>query len=423
MQNILSLSIPRSGHHLFVKILENYFSKFEFSHCETYEVIDCCNKSPCTSVLKKNISSSRFYEYENHLKLFIKKSHDLKNEISISDNFFRIVQLREPLQSAIANLRWEVQHFNSLQLNEFGLIINKFILYYIIFYNKWCTEGGKFLLTFEELTSSPDSIYQNVSRFLSIMNLEIDEVRLNDSISISTSKDSHTNIERNFSPSNYSESLYFSMSGFLTHFLLSKLPILCPSIISHYPNRHDIQPQDLEIEESYNKLFYILDFSSDCNINIDLTTDYRTLDKQTLLVKEGLRYFIPLGFSQPEYKNGMWTDSDIFILPCRFNSDYDSYSIKLSCWALYPYELISKTRLFFNAINYYEELPFNSKVDQNFLEINIDTSFIKSNLIDLKDGCFIFKIYNHVYYDSNDSRKLGFLFKNIEGRSHNNNEK
>src|SRR5450755_1833667 len=107
MKRVISLSIPRSGHHLLVRLVHSYFEHGKFLYCEAYTDRECCGHIPCDAVSRR--AKSKF-GCDSHLRLFMQKNHELKLEVPVEATAQYIVQLREPAQAAIALLRWEMTH-------------------------------------------------------------------------------------------------------------------------------------------------------------------------------------------------------------------------------------------------------------------------------------------------------------------------
>ena len=105
MKRLISVSIPRSGHHLLVALLWNYFKHGQFLYCEAYTYSECCGQVPCNAVLRR---AKREFGTDVRLRLFMQKSHDIDHEIMVRPAERYVVQLRDPAQAVIGRLRWEM---------------------------------------------------------------------------------------------------------------------------------------------------------------------------------------------------------------------------------------------------------------------------------------------------------------------------
>ena len=87
--HLVGASIPRSGHHFLVQILQQLLGP-AFAHCEFYGPDDCCRSIPCR----------RFGD----VQLFFQKNHDLDLTLPASlEGVTYVVQYRDPVMSALSD--------------------------------------------------------------------------------------------------------------------------------------------------------------------------------------------------------------------------------------------------------------------------------------------------------------------------------
>ncbi|MDH3378372.1 MAG: hypothetical protein OEQ39_15635 [Gammaproteobacteria bacterium] len=81
---VICVSIPRSGHHLIVELLTSYFD--DFKYCEYYVPEDCCKNIPCTKP-----------------KMNLQKNHDFDLSLPVNRDWHYVIQYRNPLLSAMSD--------------------------------------------------------------------------------------------------------------------------------------------------------------------------------------------------------------------------------------------------------------------------------------------------------------------------------
>src|ERR1700692_1543945 len=145
MVHVLGVSMPRSGHHLFVRILRNTL-RDRFAYCEFYKN-GCCKAIPCTSKVKTT---------ESHV--FLQKSHDrdFKDPLSIAGTY-RVVQYRSPVPRALSNYELHLKNGSENTPRNFRNFLINEALYSERFYKKWLTNRAlkHLLLSYEELANNP----------------------------------------------------------------------------------------------------------------------------------------------------------------------------------------------------------------------------------------------------------------------------
>lgn len=154
---IVCKSMPRSGHHFLVSLLENTFEK-EFSYCPFYTNKDCCELQPC--------------EKKHSGLLFMQKSHDfqLSDPNKISKSYKYLIQYRHPIPRLFSDwalYTWKTQKDGDYEsFQKFAFERKK---YYIDFAKKWIIpfslNDSCFLMSYESLVGEPVRILQNFVRF------------------------------------------------------------------------------------------------------------------------------------------------------------------------------------------------------------------------------------------------------------------
>lgn len=167
MIHVLGASMPRSGHHLFVRMLEHTLNG-KFSYCEFYGE-GCCKSIPCSSD-KKSAGG--------HAEIFMQKSHDwqFNDPISVPDTF-RVIQYRSPVPRTLSNYELHVRNTNQDTLQTFRSFLVTEALYYERFYKKWLVNRPSefMLLSYEELTSDPIKAARDFFKYVG-MPVDLDTV-------------------------------------------------------------------------------------------------------------------------------------------------------------------------------------------------------------------------------------------------------
>ena len=124
---IESHSLPRSGHHYLINLLQKA-TIGKFSYCESYNEPGCCASNPC--------SVNSYWRHarnknENHLRLI--KSHDfqLTNKIfKCMPGMYRLIQLREPFELIVSWLELAQLEINKKLLKENSIDTSRIFLYH-----------------------------------------------------------------------------------------------------------------------------------------------------------------------------------------------------------------------------------------------------------------------------------------------------
>ena len=159
--HIICTSMPRSGHHLLVRLLTGYYQD-KFIYCDYYGVHNknCCNKIPCINYIEKLKSDF----------VFMQKSHDHSLKDPILDKYKYIIQYRHPIPRSISNFQLYVKkdRENRDTKEGFKQFLDIEFNYYMGFYQKWLV-GAKsniLLLKYEDLSASSLESFQKVVRFV-----------------------------------------------------------------------------------------------------------------------------------------------------------------------------------------------------------------------------------------------------------------
>jgi hypothetical protein len=137
---VVGVSWPRSGHHLAVNLLQEYFGD-EFSYCEFYTPKDCCRTAPCI----------------RHGSVKFSKNHDFYSMMPISDRHPYLIQYRSFLPSVVSAFEMFVGQGRPDTLASFEEFAIAAADMYNAFLAKWVfglhPPGERLILRYEELTS------------------------------------------------------------------------------------------------------------------------------------------------------------------------------------------------------------------------------------------------------------------------------
>jgi hypothetical protein len=291
MKSVISVSIPRSGHHLLVHLLWNYFKYGQFLYCEAYTYDKCCRRIPCDAVSRRAKSE---FGNELHLRLFMQKSHDLDYEVPVEATWRYIVQLRDPAQAAIGFLRWEVVRGAQDSLGEIPHALFDFLCYYIRFYHKWCMpaiagakEPDTHVLHYEALVGAREQTRSAFLQLLEWLNLPIEDMRLEYSLDKSLSVDAHTLEIRGHETEIRDIEYYDRLCGGSFRFLLNQVVAFCPGLPISRGGTNEYWPIPDWTEQLMGELFFPIDLSSTSNAVLDFKMSERRLQRDSLAVKSG----------------------------------------------------------------------------------------------------------------------------------------
>lgn len=326
MKRVVSVSIPRSGHHLLVQLLWNYFKFGRFLYCEAYTTEGCCGRIPCTAVSER---AKVELGTDLHLRLFMQKSHDLNNEVAPDPNARYLVQIRDPAQAAIGYLRWEMTHGwkENFSLGEIPKSLFDFLCYYIRFYHKWCApivEHGKpdrHVIYYEQLIGSQAQARSEVLGMLEWLNLPIDDEAMDYSLNKSLGVDAHSREARSLEDRRYDVDYYDRFCGGSFRFLLGLVAAFCPgSPVSCGGSGGRAGTE--EERRRMREVFFPMDLSATSEAILDFKSTERRLQQQTLTVSGGAPVvYRALGLSYGDPGSGVWTVSESAIFPFRISSE------------------------------------------------------------------------------------------------------
>ena len=169
---ILGKSLPRSGHHFFIKMLNSCLQE-EFDYCEIYKNKNCCKSTPCD------------LDYSG--LLFLQKSHDFRLTDEIIESCKYLIQFRHPIPRLFSHWNLAVKNNKSLldtqdQFVRFARLKKK---YYIDFMRKWffpfCEDPRFFMMSYESLVGEPFYTTQQFLKFAIDINYELDRKSFNQS--------------------------------------------------------------------------------------------------------------------------------------------------------------------------------------------------------------------------------------------------
>lgn len=153
MDHVTGVSWPRSGHHMLVNLLKNYFGT-EFSYCSFYgSEIDCCKSLPCKRADKIDFT----------------KSHDFDLSLSQLQGHKYLVQYRDFVPSVVSNFELHVRNGNDDTAEEFRRFCSLEFGRYKAFLSKWVYSDfarEQLVLKYEEFLKEPtDSLLRVASYF------------------------------------------------------------------------------------------------------------------------------------------------------------------------------------------------------------------------------------------------------------------
>ena len=154
---VFSKSMPRSGHHLLVDLLMEYYGR-EIAYCEFYRD-GCCKHQPCVRA-RHPMLGNRF---------FIQKSHDFRFDDPVLPDSTYLVQYRHPSPRLQSN--WD--HYVFVQSGAdtesgFRAFARSEADYFIRFWERWVTNAPPrtMVLAYEHLIADPRSSVRRVVQHL-----------------------------------------------------------------------------------------------------------------------------------------------------------------------------------------------------------------------------------------------------------------
>ncbi len=156
MLRLLSVSLPRAGHHVAEMVLGRLFGP-RFAYCEFYTIRTCCKSIPCTRIPAHAGAGA---------VLFMQKSHDHDLTDPADPEFDGLlIQVREPVARALSNYELDLRTVgppHSIEYMRFWLGLEA--AYTVGFIEKWCAapDPRAFILKYEDLLADPVTYYQRL---------------------------------------------------------------------------------------------------------------------------------------------------------------------------------------------------------------------------------------------------------------------
>lgn len=151
MLHLLSVSMPRSGHHFLHRILDAAYGE-GFGYCDFYgawknnSYAECCKSIPCTKAAGFTI--------------FMQKNHDFKLRHPYSPESKYLVQIRHPVPRLISDFCLFVRKRPDQETcSGFEAFAEDKKAYYVDFWQKWVAEPREniAILQYEKLYDDPAS--------------------------------------------------------------------------------------------------------------------------------------------------------------------------------------------------------------------------------------------------------------------------
>jgi len=156
MLRLLSVSLPRAGHHVAEMVLGRLFGP-RFAYCEFYTIRTCCKSIPCTRMPGHEAAGA---------VLFMQKSHDHELADPADPAFDGLlIQVREPVARALSNYELDLRTVgppHSIEYMRFWLGLEA--AYTVGFIDKWCAnpDPRSFILKYEDLLADPVTYYRRL---------------------------------------------------------------------------------------------------------------------------------------------------------------------------------------------------------------------------------------------------------------------
>lgn len=152
-------SMPRSGHHLLVNMLCEYFGA-AIHYCEFYRGLpSCCHAIPCRQPFDPLLQND----------FFMQKSHDFQDDDPVNLPGKYIIQYRHPVPRMQSNFDHYV-HVNDKEDSaaHFRRFARGDMRYYVRFWKKWMKDPQPnfFLVSYEALVGIPRETFVRLLHFL-----------------------------------------------------------------------------------------------------------------------------------------------------------------------------------------------------------------------------------------------------------------
>ena len=137
MNSVTGVSLPRSGHHLLMTILQCYFGE-SFRYCAGYYTANCCHATPC----------SRGATFT--------KSHDFDLNLPIKPGVNYLVQTRDHGSAIASDFEMAVRiNFCLDTESEFVEFAKRRLQYYHGFHMKWVAPGQFTCIEYADILFDP----------------------------------------------------------------------------------------------------------------------------------------------------------------------------------------------------------------------------------------------------------------------------
>jgi hypothetical protein len=166
---VQSKSMPRSGHHFLVLLLEEYFGT-DFGYCEFYKPIHCCKLIPCARPTRPGAGH----------RYFMQKSHDFFFEDPVDHDQSYLIEYRQLIPRSQSNFEYALKAGSRRDtFEEFWAFVDASIEYQISFIRKWIETPppASVLLDYAILSTSPEKELTRVVEFITGTSADIERVR------------------------------------------------------------------------------------------------------------------------------------------------------------------------------------------------------------------------------------------------------
>lgn len=142
--HIIGSSIPRSGHHFFIRLVKSILHK-DMLYCEYYSQQDCCGEFPC----KKR----------NRKPLTFQKSHDFDFSLPVMDDQEYLVQIRDPAPQILSHIEIASPLVKSNE-HERNYWLSARIQYFWRFHEKWVDNARSnfMVMDYDDLAMCPTAL-------------------------------------------------------------------------------------------------------------------------------------------------------------------------------------------------------------------------------------------------------------------------
>ncbi len=168
---LLSVSLPRSGHHYLASLLERLFGD-EFRYCEYYTEDDCCRSVPC--------------QLAGGCRVFLQKNHDFDLLLPVDlPGVTYVVQFRNPLFAVLSDREYLARMDGEAlagDRDEYLVWLARRVAYYEGFFAKWLRprEGAhRVAVDYDDLADRPA---RELARVLEAAGVAIDGGRIESAV-------------------------------------------------------------------------------------------------------------------------------------------------------------------------------------------------------------------------------------------------